>query len=124
MGKSDLGMKIYPILGSCCEKLYKDRQKLFVNIKVMHTLIGGNPRHFMMWYQNITRNISPSYLHELLNNKPCPCKDAPNPDLFRKFVNYLKSNTKDKPETNNPEEIMLRLEQAANEFLEKEEEDL
>ena len=88
-------------------------------MKVYNIFLEGNPRLWVMLYRILVRSgISPSSISLFLDDKPCPCSEAPNPQLFREFVGKLRAN-KGKVEADNDEEVLLKIEEIAKKFLEE-----
>ncbi len=78
--------------GPCCDYYDRMRQRFQGQIKTLHKLVGGNPRHFLSLYKMWKREgIS---LEEIVFalNKECACHRTPNPFLTRRVIARLLEN--------------------------------
>lgn len=107
----------YADRGPCCD-WYEQRQAHWkARMKVYYVFLEGNPRLWVMLYRILVRSgISPSSISLFLDDKPCPCREAPDPKLFREFFGVLRAN-KGKVEAKNDEEILLKIGNIAETFL-------
>ncbi len=80
----------YKERGPCCD-YYEDLQaKARVHMKVIHTLLGGNPRYLVMYAENLKRSGRAGLITlGMEGGKHCPCHDAPDSQRFRAFFSVL-----------------------------------
>lgn len=69
--------------GPCCDWYAEKRKQEATEIKIMNTLTGGIPRSVVMWGEIRMNNRGPFLT---LDGESCPCKESPEPVLFRKLM--------------------------------------
>lgn len=73
--------------GPCCDYYEKRQREFRAKLKVFYVFLDGTPRLWMMLYEQLVAGgTSPEAISLFLDDKPCPCCEAPDPVLFRKFV--------------------------------------
>ncbi len=100
--------------GPCCERYEKLQHQAQGRLKAMHLLLGGNPRYLSMW-QHGMKPAERRLMQLGLDSKSCPCHEAPDPPMFRKFVSYVMSQNET---AENDIELGALLDAMAHDFLE------
>jgi hypothetical protein len=105
----------------CCDYHDELSAKVKNQIKVIHALVGGNPRYITLYYEQMRRSLSPVLLQFALEDK-CICHETPNPVVFRYFMEGVLLAKKQQKEGEKPlglTEALDQLEKIAQAVCEK-----
>ncbi len=103
--------------GACCDWYEKRQAQWKARMKVYYVFLEGNPRLWVMLHRILRRSgVSSEEISLFMDDKPCPCMEAPDPKLFREFFGVLQAK-KGQVEAENDEERLLKISSIAETFL-------
>jgi hypothetical protein len=109
----------YSKRGPCCDRYDQLKSQMRTRIKVLHTLVGGNPRYWVQLYDIMKkRGFSAGLISLALESedRTCPCNEAPNPALFREFYAQISANKNEMEDKQLPK-VLDFLDKEATRFL-------
>jgi hypothetical protein len=109
----------YDKCGPYCDYYDWLKRDFQAKFKTLYHLVGGNPRYMIMLYENMKRSgINIEFINLALEDDShrCPCHDAPDPKLFRKFFAYMQLY-KVAAYKKSQEEILSLIDKLTSEFL-------
>lgn len=75
--------------GPYCDWLDEKRKEFRAQMHALYVIVGGNPRHWVIMQNKLQSRMGAAWMLELLSDKPCPCAETPDPQLYHKFFRCL-----------------------------------